>query len=109
MLDADESAAQRDRLIADLVRLQSSDGAADWVHKNLPVKNTLAAVDAEVVEASFRNRLAAIEVQPPASENWSHATATKDETTPPEVPPGSDGEFFAAFGRPCGWATNSTR
>ena len=96
MLDEDKSAAQRDRLIADLVRLQSSDGAADWVHKNLRVKNTLAAVDAEVVEASFRDRLAAIEVQAPASENWSHATATKDETTPPEVPPGSDGKSFAA-------------
>ena len=40
-LDAEQSAALRDRLIADLARLQSPDEAADWVHKNLPVKNTL--------------------------------------------------------------------
>ena len=87
MLDAEESSAQRDRLIADLARLQSSDEAADWVHKNLPVKNTLAAVDAEFVEASFRERLAAIEVPAASSENWSNTT---------EQPPHSDGEPFVA-------------
>ena len=96
MLDAEESSAQRDRLIADLARLQSSDEAADWVHKNLPVKNTLAAVDAEFVEASFRERLAAIEVPAAASENWSYATATNGGTAPTEQRPGSDGEPFVA-------------
>jgi hypothetical protein len=37
---AEVSATLRDRLITELNRLQSSDEAADWVHKNLPVKNT---------------------------------------------------------------------
>ena len=96
MLDAEESSAQRDRLIADLVRLQSSDEAADWVHKNLPVKNELSAVDAEFVEASFRERLAAIEVRGSASEDWSHATATEEGAAPTEQRSGSAGEPFVA-------------
>jgi hypothetical protein len=94
MLDTEESAAQRGRLIADIARLQSSDEAADWVHRNLPVKNTLTAADAEFVEMSFREWLAAIEAAVPASENWSYATATTNETAPTDRPPGSDREPF---------------
>jgi hypothetical protein len=54
-LSADESAVLRDQLIADLARLQSSDEAADWAHRNLAVKNALTAADADSVEASFRH------------------------------------------------------
>ena len=54
---AEESASLRDRLISDLSRLQSSDEAADWVHQNLSVKNTLTAADADSVESSFRDRV----------------------------------------------------
>src|SRR5271165_4178704 len=96
MLDAEESATQRDRLIADLAGLQSLDGAADWVHKNLPVKNMLSAVDAESVEASFRERLAAIEAAARASDNWSHVSTAKGGTAPIDRPPGSDSEPFDA-------------
>jgi hypothetical protein len=61
VLATDQSKALRDRLIAELSDLQSADEAAGWVHENLPAKNTLAHADAETVEASFRERLAAIE------------------------------------------------
>ena len=61
VLSAEESATLRDQLIADLNRLQSSDEAADWVHKNLAVKNTLTAADADSVEASFRERVLTLE------------------------------------------------
>ena len=60
-LNAEDSAAQRDRLVADLDRLQSPDEAADWVHRNLSVKNTLTIADADCVEARFRDQLATIE------------------------------------------------
>ena len=60
-MSAEESAALRDQLIADLNRLQSSDEAADWVHKNLAVKNTLTVAAAESVEASFRERVLTLE------------------------------------------------
>jgi hypothetical protein len=62
ILNAEESAVLRDRLIADLVVLQSEDEAAGWAHRNLPAKNTLTAADAALVEASFRDRLATMEV-----------------------------------------------
>jgi hypothetical protein len=61
VLAADQSEALRDRLLAELGDLNSADEAADWVHKTLPAKNTLAPADAETVEASFRERLATIE------------------------------------------------
>ncbi len=61
ILSAEESATLRDQLIVDLDRLQSSDEAADWVHKNLAVKNTLTPADADSVEASFRERVLTFE------------------------------------------------
>jgi hypothetical protein len=56
-LSDEGSAKLRDHLIADLNRLPSSDAAADLVHKNFAVKNTLSPPDADSVEASFRERL----------------------------------------------------
>jgi ERF superfamily len=61
VLAMDQSEALRDRMVAELGDLKSADEAADWVHKNLPAKNTLIPVDAETVEASFRERLTTIE------------------------------------------------
>lgn len=74
-LSVEESAAQRDRLIADLARLQSSDDAADWVHNNMPVKNELTAADAELVGTAFRDRLAIIDAEPSAIESGPHPAA----------------------------------
>ena len=67
-LSAEESATRRDQLISDLNRLQSSDEAADWVHKNLAVKNTLTAADVDSVEASFRERVLTLETGPAVAE-----------------------------------------
>jgi hypothetical protein len=53
MLTTDQSETLRDRLIAQLGDLKSADGAADWVHKNMPAKNTLMSVDAAAVESQL--------------------------------------------------------
>jgi hypothetical protein len=66
VLAADQSAALRDRLVAELDGLQSADTAASWAHRNLPAKNTLTAADAELVEAGFRAKLAAFGDERPA-------------------------------------------
>jgi hypothetical protein len=58
VLAADQSAALRDRLAAELDGLQSADEAASWAHRSLPAKNTLTTTDAELVEARFRLKLA---------------------------------------------------
>jgi hypothetical protein len=64
VLTAVQSEALRDGLVAELRDLKSTDEAADWVHKNLPAKNTLTSADAKLVEAAFRERLAAIGEEP---------------------------------------------
>ena len=43
----------RDRLIAELNGLRSSDDAAKWAHRNLPEKNKLTTSDARAVEDAF--------------------------------------------------------
>jgi hypothetical protein len=58
ILAADQSAVLRERLVAELEALQSADEAASWALRSLPAKNTLTTADAELVEASFRAKLA---------------------------------------------------
>lgn len=58
VLAPDQSAVLRDRLVAELDGIQSTDEAAGWAHRSLPAKNTLTAVDAQLVEASFRAKVA---------------------------------------------------
>ena len=82
-MDADQSAALREQLLADIAQLQSADEAADWVHKNLPTKNTLVAADAHLVEASFSDRLATIELlvtETPSAERGHRPEATAANT-----------------------------
>jgi hypothetical protein len=59
VLAPDQSAVLRDRLVAEVDRLQSADEAADWAHRSLPAKNKLTAEDAGLVEAGFRAKLGA--------------------------------------------------
>ena len=53
ILPAEQSAALRDRLIGEIAGLQSQDRAAVWAKAALPLKNTLTAADARLVETAF--------------------------------------------------------
>jgi hypothetical protein len=57
ILAAEQSALLRDRLLAELEGLPSSDEAASWAHRSLPAKNTLAVADAQLVEDGFRVKM----------------------------------------------------
>ena len=80
LLAAEPSADLRDRLIAEIELLMSSDEAADWAHKSLPAKNGLITEHADLVEAAFRDKLATIEastgIEPTGepSDSWEAAT-----------------------------------
>ena len=52
------SAKLRERLIAEIRRLSSTEHAAEWVRQSLPEKNRLRASDAAHVEAMFEAKLA---------------------------------------------------
>ncbi len=73
VLEAEASAALRDRLLAELNALDSGEAAALWAHRGLREKNTLTASDAQRVEEGFRVRLEALA---------SHA-GTVDAVPPP--------------------------
>jgi hypothetical protein len=79
VLATDQSKVLRDRLVAQLSGLKSADEAADWVHKNLPAKNTLTSDDADKVEASFRERLATIEGGQPSPASGHTFDSSSDE------------------------------
>ena len=68
VLAANQSAALRDRLVAELSALQSAEEAANWAHRSLPAKNTLTAADADLVEIGFRARLAVFGNGQPSAE-----------------------------------------
>jgi hypothetical protein len=53
ILGPEASAQLRDRLIAEVHELGSSDDAGIWAHKKLAEKNTLIAEDAQVLEEAF--------------------------------------------------------
>jgi hypothetical protein len=61
LLAAEPSADLRDRLIAEIGLLMSTNEAADWAHKSLPAKNALITEDADLVEAAFGDKLATLE------------------------------------------------
>jgi hypothetical protein len=73
-LPADQSALERGRLLAELDGLKSADDAAGWAHRSLPRKHTLSLVDAQLVEAAFRDKLAAFgDEQPGALQKLAQA------------------------------------
>jgi ERF superfamily len=60
MLSAEASAELRDRLVAEVDDLSSSDDAAIWAHRHLAGKNRLTAGDAQRVEEVFEAKLATV-------------------------------------------------
>jgi len=83
-LDPEQSAKLRGQLLATVAQLQSEEEAADWVHKNMPAKNTLIAADADPVESAFKDKLASIQsmqasVEEPAGSIAGDGSATASE------------------------------
>jgi ERF superfamily len=58
ILALEQSAAMREKLVAELANIASTDLAADWAREALVAKNSLMAADANLVEEAFERRLA---------------------------------------------------
>jgi hypothetical protein len=80
VVSAAESVLRRDRLLAELADIPSGEEMAAWAHRSLPGKNNLAASDAQLVETSFRLKLAAF------GEPAGPGDETEARQGPPEVP-----------------------
>jgi ERF superfamily len=76
IIDGEQSAALRDRLLAEIGNIGSAELAADWARKALAAKNKLAAPDAKLVEDSFEQRL---------SELASAGTNPSNDDTPEAI------------------------
>jgi hypothetical protein len=85
LLPADQSAALRDRLMAEVAALQSEEEAASWALRSLSAKNTLMAADSALVESAFRVQLAAFDL---AEANGPQEA----DLTPAGAPPGAVAE-----------------
>jgi hypothetical protein len=58
VLDVDQSAELREKLLMEVGNIASADGAAIWAREALIIKNRLLESDAKLVEAAFERRLA---------------------------------------------------
>ena len=57
VLTGSEFAVSRDQLLKELASLNSPDELASWAHRILPVKNTLTAIDARLLEEAFASKM----------------------------------------------------
>jgi hypothetical protein len=81
VLAPDESATVRKRLVAELSAINAADEAAVWAQQNLPVKDTLTAGDAKILEERFQARLSAI-----SEGHGPDGTTTLDGVAPHQRP-----------------------
>src|SRR5712664_3300654 len=78
ILDSEQSAALREKLLTQLGNIISADLAAAWAREALSAKNRLTATDAKLVEDAFERRLSEI----PSSDA---AASSNDESSGPEI------------------------
>jgi hypothetical protein len=57
LLTANNSKSLREKLVGELLALISAEQLTEWSYRNLPIKNTLAADDAQMVEEAFQAKL----------------------------------------------------
>src|SRR5262249_20989370 len=92
ILDGEQSATLRDRLLAEIGEITSTERAARWAQEALAAKNKLTASDAKLVEETFERRLLALasaETSPSKNDALEIADAVAQETTrTPSAPPG---------------------
>src|SRR5215813_13552394 len=79
-LNPDQSAALREKLLAELGTITSADLAATWAPEALSAKNSLTATDAKLVEDAFERRLSEL----PSSEA---AAPSNDDPSVSQIAP----------------------
>jgi hypothetical protein len=60
VLDAGQSAALRDKLLAEVASLTSTELAVTWATQALPAKNSLIAADAKLLKEAFEQKLSGL-------------------------------------------------
>jgi len=88
VLDAVQSAALRDSLLAEVASLTSADFAVTWAARALEAKNSLIAPDAKLLEDAFEQKLSGLS-SPAGNEIPTSESVAARETSPPQEPQAS--------------------
>jgi len=80
-LDPEQSAALREKLLAELGNITSADSVPNWARKALTAKNGLTATDAKLVEDAFERRLSELPSSDAAAAG-PEVIATTERTDP---------------------------
>src|SRR5262249_53175105 len=96
VLDAGESAALRDKLLAEIASLTSADLAVTWAARALPPKNSLIAADAKLLEDAFEQKLSG------ASSGVVNEISTDESAAALEVTPHDQPQAKAGSDQPRG-------
>jgi hypothetical protein len=86
-LDPEQSAGLREKLLAEVANISSTDLAAAWARKALTAKNCLTATDAKLVEDAFERELSQLpssDVAAPSNDTNSVMIARAEETVTTE-------------------------
>ena len=86
ILDAGQSAALRDRLVAEVTGLASAESAVAWAAGALPAKNSLIAGDAKMLEAAFEQKLSSLSSSAPSEVLTEESAAALEVTEEPQAP-----------------------
>jgi hypothetical protein len=81
VLDQSQSAALRDKLLAEVASLMSAEVAVTWATQALPAKNSLVAADAKLLEDAFEQKLSGF------SSSSAEEMSTGESVVKPEVRP----------------------
>ena len=90
VLDAGQSAALRDKLLAEVANLTSADCAVTWAARALGAKNSLIAADAKLLEDAFEQKLSGFP-SPVVNDISAGGSAAGAEVRPQEEPQASRG------------------
>jgi hypothetical protein len=88
VLDAGQSVALRDKLLAEVAGLASADSAVTWAARALPAKNSLIGADAKVLEDAFEQKMSGFP-SPVANDISAGEGATTAEATSQQEPQAS--------------------
>jgi len=84
ILDPEASAEARDRLLREIVKLQSGEAAGEWARQVLALKNTLILRDARLIETAFAFRMSALEEKTRQPEPLASTRASQAKSEPVE-------------------------
>jgi hypothetical protein len=104
VLEAPQSAALRDKLLAEVASLRSAECAVMWAAQTLPAKNSLIAADATLLEEAFEHKLSGL------SSPVANGVSASDSAAPAEqahLPHAGIDKGVLAFPHRAGTATAS--